>query len=585
MTQGPSKPPHKFVATRNPRTSQGKLNLAEIWQKVRVPLLVAVLLALGLTSLMLYTSERRTTRQAELTVSPEQAEALRLRSLQMEAAFEKIRQERFDLQEADIALLVEALRLQEEYITARQSIGTDNSRQESLRRRLHLLRGERLRQESDEAEAKALSLAKTDEEAALPWLRRALACELEIETKWEFSGLTDAGRRARLDTRLRRLESAPLWRQGRDREAEAEKLFTAGQFAAAAAQFQQAIESEIDFLARYRDVRNTEFGRSEKLAERRETALSGEAWRGVTAQRDHAEVRERAGDWPAATLAWQGAVDSFAKVLLDYPRSSFADRTQEAAMATRLNFARFHDDIAALRGRREQLRTALRERRPDVSIRLAEETLGEARRLAEANTGVFLPNSPERQELEYLATNGAVLRGVLASIDANLKPIPTLAVRMYRTEITQGLFASVMGANPSSTRREANPVESVTYTEAEAFSTRLGWILAAKVRLPTIAEFTAAVGGPRLPATQPQAWSAENTDGQTVRPVGGLPANTAGFQDLIGNAEEWGLAEPNALRAPALGGSVAMPLGKDLSVRDVFKREKSRTLGFRIVIE
>jgi hypothetical protein len=585
MTQGPPNPQNDFVAAPDPRGVRSKVSPGQIWLKIRAPLLVIVLLALGVASLLLYTSDRRSTRQAQLIVSPEAAEALRMRSLQLEADFEKIRQERFELKEADIALLEEALRLQEEYITARQSVGTDNARQQSLRRRLHLIRGERLRHDSDEAEAKALALAKTDEIAAIPLLRQAIAWEKEIETKWEFSGLAEPGRRARLDTRLRRLESAPLWQKGRDIEAEAEKLFAAGKFAEAAAKFNQAIDHETDFLARYRDVRNTEFGRSDKLAERRETAFSGEAWNTIQTHRAKAEAFENKGEWPSATQAWQSAVDAFAKLLTDYPKSSFADRTQEAAMATRLNFARFHGEIGTLRARTEQLRAALRARRADEAIRLADDLIAEARRIGSANTGVFRPEDDERKELEYLAVNGAVVRSALGIIDQNLRPIPSTSVRIYRTEIPQGLYASVMGANPSSSRREANPVESVTYAEAEAFAARFGWILGAKVRLPTSAEFTAAAGDLSKSSVQAQAWTAENTDGMTVRPVGTATANASGIHDLIGNVEEWTLASPGATRAPALGGSILTAPGKALAARDVFKREKSRTLGFRIVIE
>ena len=585
MTQGPPNPKNDFVAAPDPRARRSKVSLGQLWFKIRVPFLIGVLLALGVASLLLYTSDRRSTRQAELIVSPEAAEALRLRSLQLEVDFEKIRQERFELKEADIALLEEALRLQEEYISARQSVGTDNVRQQSLRRRLHLIRGERLRHDSDEAEAKALTLAKTDEPAAILLLRQAIAWEQEIATKWEFSGLADSGRRARLDTRLRRLESAPLWQKGRDDEAEGEKLLAAGKFAEAAAKFNQAIACETDFLARYRDVRNTEFGRSDKLAERRETAFSGEVWNAILAHCAKAETFEKRGEWPSATQAWQAAVEAFAKLLTDYPQSSFADRTKEAVVATRLNFARFHGEISALRVRRELLRSALRARRADDALRLVDELITEARRIGLANTGTFRPEDDERKELEYLAINGAVVRSALGNIDQNLRPLPASSARIYRTEIPQGLYASVMGSNPSSSRREANPVESVTYAEAEAFAIRFGWILGSKVRLPTSTEFSAAAGDLSKPSNLGQGWTAENTDGVTVHPVGTAAANASGIHDLIGNVEEWAMSVPGDNRAPVLGGSILTPLGKVLATKTVFKREKNRTLGFRIVIE
>ena len=585
MTHGPKNPKHDFIPTPDSRVGSSKVLREVLWHRLRAPLLVVILLSLAIVSLLLYTADRRTTRQSELDVTPEQAEALRQRSLQQEAAFEKIRQERFELKEADIAILEEALRLQEEYITARQSVGTDNLRQQSLRRRLHLIRGEQLRHDSDEAEAKALALAKTDEAAAIPYLRRAVACEQEIDTKWEFSGLSDPGRRARLDTRLRRLESAPLWQKGRDLEAQAEKLFAAGKFAESAAKFNEAIDCETDFLGRYRDVRNTEFGRSEKLAERRETAISGDAWNAILAQQAKAEAAEKQGEWAGATQAWQAAVDGFAKLLTDYPKSTFADRAKESAMAIRLNFARFHGEIESLRLRREQMRAALRERHADAAIRLADELVLEARRIDTANTGAFVADSDERNELEFLAANGAVIRSLLGTIDQNLRPVPSSSVRMFRTEIPQGLYASVTGANPSSLRREANPVESVTYADAEAFATRLGWLLGAKVRLPTPAEFAAAAGAQANSPSPEQCWTTANTDGTTVRQAGSSAPNAAGIHDLIGNVEEWALAAPEETRAPVLGGSVATPLGKVLPSRSVYKREKSRTLGFRIVIE
>ena len=76
MTQGPPNPKNDFVATPDPRAGRRKLLLGQIWLKIRAPFLIGVLLALGVASLLLYTSERRSTRQAELIVSPEAAEAL-----------------------------------------------------------------------------------------------------------------------------------------------------------------------------------------------------------------------------------------------------------------------------------------------------------------------------------------------------------------------------------------------------------------------------------------------------------------------------------------------------------------------------
>ena len=585
MSNGPRPPRPDFVPAADPRSRRGGLNLETLWARLRLPLLLLVIAGLGITSLLLYTSDRRTTRQSELTVSTADAEVLRQRSLQAEAAFEKIRQERFELTEDDMRLLEQALQAQEEYLSARMSVGTEDSRQVSLRRRLHLLRGERLRQESLTLEAAALGLAKTDEAAAAERLRRAVACEQEIADRWQFSGLADSGRRALLDTRLRRLESSALWQQGRAHEAAAEKSFAAGLYAEAAERFTKAIDAENEFLARYRDVRDTAFGRAEQLAVRRETAVSGLLWVEVRRHQAAAEAAEAKADWPGAARGWQDAVDAFARLLIAHPRSQFADRAQEATMATRLNFARFHDDIVRVRAAAGKLRQALRARQVDDALRLAEIVLADARRLADAGTGVFRAADEERQELEFITTHAATIRGFLPEADRQLLPVKGHVIRMYRTEIPQGLYASLMDSNPSALRREANPVESVAYADAELFARRLGWILGARARLPTVAEFTAAAGDLTKPVAPENAWTAVNTDGVGARPVATARPDTQGFHDLIGNVEEWTVVKAGETRAPVVGGSVASAPAAGLPVRQVYMREKSRTLGFRIVVE
>ncbi|MDP4774672.1 MAG: formylglycine-generating enzyme family protein [Opitutales bacterium] len=585
MSNGPRPPSPDFVPAADPRARRGRFSFESVWARLRLPLLLLVLATLAVASLLLYTAERRTTRRSELTVSAADAEALRQRSLAAEAAFEKVRQERFELTEDDVRLLEQALLTYEEYLSARRSVGTEDPRLVSLRRRLHLLRGERLRQESVSLETAALTLAKNDEAAAAEKLRRAVACEQEIADRWQFSGLADSGRRALLDTRLRRLESSALWQKGRALEAEAEKSFAAGRYAEAAERFTAALDAENEFLARYRDVRDTAFGRAEQLAIRRETAVSGLVWEEVSRHQAAAAAAEAKADWPGAAARWQDAVDAFARLLTAHPRSQFADRAKEASIVTRLNFARFHDDIMRVRADVGRLRQALRARQADDALRLAETVLAAARRLAEAGTGVFRPESEERQELEYIASHAATIRGYLPAADRQLLPVPGKSVRMYRTEIPQGLYASLMDANPSALRREANPVESVAYADAELFARRLGWILGGRARLPTIAEHTAAAGDLTTPAPAENAWTAANTEGVDARPVGTARADARGFHDLVGNVEEWTAAEEGETRAPVVGGSVASAPVAGLAVRQVHKREKSRTLGFRIVIE
>ena len=585
MTQGPPNPKTDFVGGRNPRPPKAGGAWGNFGLRVKQLLIAIPILGLAVLCALLFSTDKRTTRQKDGALTTEQLEQLRRRSTDLEAAFEKVRQERFELKEEDLQLLQRALVAQEEYISARQSVGTDDSRLTTLRRRLHLLRSERLRRESDEAEAKALSLAKADPATAMALLRRALECENEITSKWEAAGLADPGRRARLDTRLRRLESELLWTKGRELEAEGEKAIKAEKFEQAAAQFAASIEKEVEFLARYRDVRDTEFGRVDKLTGRRDTALSGVAWRQVAEQRSFAESAEQAANWDKAASDWQKAIDIFGRLLTEFPRSQFADRSLEVKMGVRLNFARLHKDIAAALGGMEKMRGQLRRQDAEAAVRQATDLLERGRRLSAANTGAFDVGSSERNELEFIVAHEAAARALLPSISAQLLPVPGVKIRMYRTEIPQGLYASLMGANPSSIRRETNPVESVSYADATEFCRRLGWLSGLAIRLPTVAEFAAAAGDIAKSPPLSQVWAADNTDGVSARSVGSAQPNAQGFHDLLGNVEEWAQSPESSPQAPVLGGSIMALATPGLPNRVVLKREKARTLGFRIIVE
>ncbi|MBI2496411.1 MAG: SUMF1/EgtB/PvdO family nonheme iron enzyme [Opitutae bacterium] len=163
-------------------------------------------------------------------------------------------------------------------------------------------------------------------------------------------------------------------------------------------------------------------------------------------------------------------------------------------------------------------------------------------------------------------------------------PLPgSGSLALLRTEVSQELFARVMNANPSRNAGRALPVDSVTWTEAGEFCRRLGWVLGTTVRLPTEAEFRAAVGDHVATATH--AWGLENGPGRSS-PTGAKPANTSGFHDLLGNVAGW-LAADAGDTAVLAGGSFTESRGQlqALPLRRAPKSGRERTNGFRVVVE
>ncbi|MCX6919958.1 MAG: SUMF1/EgtB/PvdO family nonheme iron enzyme [Verrucomicrobia bacterium] len=588
MSTRPPNPQSDFIRGKILRVPQPiSATRVAFWKRVRILSVVLVIAGFSASIGWLMYSDRRFTRQTEGILTAEEISQLRVQSLDYEAAFAKARLSKNSLEEADIKLLEQALQTQEDYVSARGALGADNYRLEVLRHNLHLIRGENLRMRANQAEAKALAIAKTQPEEAMKLLRVALESENEISKKWLFSGLVDSGKIARLDTRLRSLEAEPLWRKGRMLEKEGEDLEAAGKFSAAADKYNQAIECETEFLGRYRDVRDTEFKRVDLLEGKRETALSGTTMIEVEQQIKTAEKMEKLNQWQSASRVWKDTIDAFNLLLGEYPKSRHADRTREAKLVVRMNFARAHDQVMTVYQGVEQLHQQLQGRHALAAAQLATTHLAAARKLADENTGAFLSEDPTRQELEFIANREATLRALLATIDLSLVPLPAPFARtkIYRQEVSQGLYASLMDANPSALQREAHPVESVSYADTQIFCQKLGWALGSKVRLPTLEEFRAAAGDvSKLPAGN-QAWTFENTDGVNTRPVATSQANVLGIYDILGNVEEWTNTETAGGLGQVVGGSVTSPAAPGLVVRSVNKREKRRTLGFRIIID
>ena len=110
---------------------------------------------------------------------------------------------------------------------------------------------------------------------------------------------------------------------------------------------------------------------------------------------------------------------------------------------------------------------------------------------------------------------------------------------MMATQVTQKMWAEVMGTNPSYFKGENLPVESVSWNDCQKFIERLNekqkkWIY----RLPTEAEWEYASSGNPTESLGQFAWFYENSESKT-HPVGQKLPNQFGLYDMLGNVWEW----------------------------------------------
>ena len=523
-------------------------------------------------------------------ISKEQAEKLRTLAEEAEAKWEAVKrkraQEKSPYTEDDLRIIGEAAVSRLQYES--QVEGAENH-YPVLKKELHDRIGEKMREESIGIENRAAIEARGKHYAEAERLFAAAAeIEERLNADYPESSFKNMQRTVFLESQARLMHAKPIWEHSIASEAAGENAFAKGDLNAAIAAIDTARETNYRLETDYRGLTPADSFRTRNLEYRLDTLRS-------TSLRDHALETVALAEKAVAAHRFEDLAASrketevtLKELAEKYPNSDYAKPEYVADIVRRAQNAAAAPDAEAVIRDLRALDTAIR-RGDTTAAGMIENLRRTVMREREMYPASDLVAKDAEARVNFLFDHRTEIAVVVAAIKGSLLPMPGRQTTLVaRTETTQRLYGLVMGDNPSATKDDARPVESVSYAEALAFCRRLGWLIARPVRLPDEGEFRILAGKPDAKSLAAFARAIDNSDG-TAAPVPAAKADAAGFNDVLGNVGEWITPPPDAKPGDGFvaGGDAEDTLAQlaQVPVRRVNAGDHSRFTGFRFIVE
>ena len=519
----------------------------------------------------------------------EEVEAMRLKSFESEGQFEELVSLRRATKE-DAVLLLEAIEFQESYVKG-LPYHSESAKQRLnyLKQRYDQVLSEEVYQLSLDKETLSQNLYDAaDYAGAIGAIEEAIALQREINVSYSLSTLFDVNRMAKLNRRLAYLNAYPLYQEILEYETKVEALKNEEKWIVAADLLTEVIEKQLYLNSEYRSSDLADGLKLNALKFKQIKYRSTPLYQQINDLENKADALVEAGDHSAAAAYYEEATE-----LQDELNESFPDSPY--SLIDRVNELRRKNQTAASYQLGELINTLnfeidndLRRRKlliaKDKILRIADAL----QRMDEEFPFSSYNDDSIKLKIKFLNLIRNDIELVQDRIYDNLISVPgEPGIRMLKTEVSQALYSTIVGYNPSRFVGDLKPVESVSWNEANAFCERLTWIMGLRVRLPKEHEFRSAIGALRY--IKLEKYVVSNADEGKLTNLASKEPLGDGFYDLLGNVSEWlfsdGVFENESVKH--IGGHFNDRVNTIYSVpiRTVNRNERSRLIGFRFVVE
>ena len=533
-----------------------------------------------------YSSEESFSDTLEVS---EEIEAMRLKSFESEGQFEELISLR-KMSENDALLLLEAIEFQEAYVKGLPYYS------ESAKQRLNYLK-QRYDQVLSE-ESYQLSLEKerisqklydeADYVAAIKAIEEAISLQRKINESYALSSFSDVNRLAKLNRRLGYLNAYPLYKEILDYESKVDLLKDEEKWIEAGNLLTEVIEKQLYLNSEYRSSDLADGLKLNSLKIKQIKYRSTPLYLQINDLENKADALLDKGNHSIAAAFYEDAMR-----LQDELNESFSGSPYSSV--DRINDLRRKNQTAASYELGELINTLNFEIDNDLRRRkllLAKDKIlrivDALQRMDEEFPFSSYNDDGLKSKINFLNFIRNDVELIQDRIYVNLITVPDEpGIRMLKTEVSQALYSTIIGYNPSRFVGDLMPVESVNWKEANDFCKRLSWVMGLRVRLPKEHEYRSAIGPLRYVKLEKfvvsNAEEAKLTNLASKEPLG------EGFYDLLGNVSEWLFSDGVFENEPVkhIGGHFNDRLNTIYSVpvRMVKRNERSRLIGFRFVVE